>query len=270
MVRADDPVLSLHDLSLFRGYAVFDYFRTHGSRPLLMEQYLQRFRQSAAAMRLPLAQSDEALEQIILELMEKNGFTESGVRLLLTGGYSADMFTPGEPNLMIRVENSLLPPREHYTEGIGLLTDEYLRDFPRVKHNNYLNAIRLWPCVAEAGASEVLYHWQGQVLECSRSNFFIVKEGKLVTSTTDLILAGITRAGVLDLARREGIIVEERPFSLSEVWEADEAFITGTTKRVMPVVKIDGRTVGAGKPGLVSQKLLQLWETEVEQSKSRS
>ncbi|WP_225000252.1 aminotransferase class IV [Cesiribacter sp. SM1] len=264
IVQANEAVLPLQDLSMFRGYAIFDYARTHKGKPLLLEQYLKRFRSSAQALRLPLKQSNEELSRIIGELIDRNGFTESGVRLLLTGGYSPDVFTPADPNLMIRIENSTLAPQAAYTEGVSLLTNEYLRDWPQVKHTNYLNAIRHWPRVSAAGATEILYYWQDEVLECSRSNFFIVKGGKLITSTTEYILAGITRAGVLALAREQGIKTEERIFSLEEVWQADEAFITGTTKRVMPVIKIDDRPIGNGKPGPVSQRLLQLWAAQVE------
>jgi branched-chain amino acid aminotransferase len=264
IVQADEAVLPLQDLSMFRGYSIFDYARTHKGRPLLLERYLKRFRNSAQALKLPLKKSDRELTRVIEELIDRNGFTESGVRLLLTGGYSPDMFTPADPNLIIRIENSTLAPQTAYTEGVSLLTDEYLRDWPEVKHTNYLNVIRHWPRVSAAGATEILYYWQGAVLECSRSNFFIVKGGKVITATTEHILAGITRAGVLALARQQDIETEERHFSLEEMWQADEAFITGTTKRVMPVVKIDDRIIGSGKPGPVSQKLLQLWGEQVE------
>ena len=264
IINADEPVLALQDLSLFRGYAVFDYFRTQGGKPLLMDQYLDRFRSSANALRLPLQYTNEALASIILELIKKNNYPKSGVRLLLTGGYSADMFTPVQPNLIIRVEKSVLPSQEIYEQGVSLFTDEYLRDWPEVKHTNYINAIRRWPEVAAAGATEILYHWQGEVLECSRCNFFMVKGGKLITSTTNKILSGITRAGVLALARQHQIKTEERPFSLEEVGQADEAFITSTTKRVLPVVKIDDRMIGNGKAGPITKKLLALWIEKVE------
>lgn len=257
--------MRLHDLGLFRGYAIFDYLRTQGGKPLLMEHYLKRFRHSAEALGLTLHLPDAELSNIIHELIEKNSFAESGIRLLLTGGYSADMFTPAEPNLIIRVEPSKTAPENLYTEGAVLVTDEYLRDWPQIKHTSYINAIRNQPRMLAAGAVEVLYHWQGEVLECSRSNFFIVKEGKLITAPTDKILAGITRAHVLSLAKANGIAVEERVLKLEEIAEADEAFMSGTTKQVMPVVKIDYFTIGSGKVGPVSQFLLQLWKQEVEE-----
>jgi branched-chain amino acid aminotransferase len=264
IIDASEPVLQLQELGLFRGYAIFDYLRTSGGKPLLLDQYLQRFRHSAEALRLTLHLPDAELSRIIHELIEKNSFAETGIRLLLTGGYSSDMFTPAEPNLIIRAEPSKPSPESHYTEGATLITDEYLRDWPQVKHTNYLNAIRNQPRVQAAGAVEVLYHWQGQVLECSRSNVFGVKEGKLLTPATDKILAGITRAEVIRLAKESGIAVEERPLKLEELLQADEVFITGTTKRVMPVVKIDYHTIASGKVGPVSRHLLQRWMQEVE------
>lgn len=266
IVSAAEPVLQLQELGLFRGYAVFDYLRTHRGKPLLLEHYLKRFRHSAEAMRLTLHLPDAELSRIIHALIQKNGFEESGVRLLLTGGYSTDMFTPAEPNLIIRIESSTPAPEKYYTAGALLVTDEYLREWPQIKHTNYINAIRNQPRVQAAGATEVLYHWQGQVLECSRSNFFMVKGGVLITPPTDKLLAGITRARVLELARTNNIPVEERAVRVEEMWQADETLITGTTKKVMPVVKIDQHTIGSGKPGPISRHLLKLWEQEVERA----
>ena len=115
-----------------------------------------------------------------------------------------------------------------------------------------------------ARAVEVLYHWQGEVLECSRSNIFMVKEGGLITPPATKILAGVTRAGVIALAEAHGIPVEERAVKLDELWQADEVFITGTTKRVMPITKIDHHTIGSGKVGQLSRHLLERWMEEVE------
>lgn len=230
----------------------------------MLDQYLQRFRHSAEALRLTLHLPNAELTRVILELIDKNGLPESGVRLLLTGGYSADMFTPAEPNLIIRIEPSKFASESHYSEGASLVTDEYLRDWPQVKHTNYLNAIRNQPRVQAAGAVEVLYHWQGEVLECSRSNIFMVKEGGLITPPANKILAGITRAGVMTLAEAQGIPVEERAVKLDELWQVDEVFITGTTKRIMPITKIDHYTIGSGKVGPLSRYLLERWMGEVE------
>lgn len=264
IVSSRKAVLQLHDLGLFRGYAAFDYLRTHNGKPLLLEHYLKRFRHSAEAMRLPLKMPDAALAEIIEELLERNGQEESGIRLLLSGGDSADLFTPAEPNLIIRIEKSSMPAGTFYTKGATLVTNEYQRDWHAVKHTNYMNAIRNQPRVQAAGAVEVLYYWRSKVLECSRSNFFIVKDARLITPPTEQVLSGVTRQQVLDLAQAHDIATEERPVNMEEVLQADEAFITATTKRVMPVVRIDHHQLGKGEPGPISRKLLELWKKHIE------
>ncbi|WP_017731004.1 aminotransferase class IV [Nafulsella turpanensis] len=260
IVSSTEEALQLSDLGLFRGYGIFDYFRTHEGKPFLMRQYLQRFRRSGKDLRLELNLSDEELEATILELIKLNGRSESGVRLLLTGGYSENTFTPSTPNLIIRIEKSVLPDERSYTEGVKLISTEYLRDMPEVKTTNYLKAVREWPAVEAAGATELLYHWNGEWLECSRSNFFVVVKGVLITAPLPKVLAGVTRGETLRIARESGIPVKEESLPLAILPEAEEAFITGTTKRIMPVVQVDGQQIGNGKPGPVSKRLLQEWQ----------
>ena len=255
-----EAALFLNDLGLFRGYSIFDYFRTEKGEPFLMQPYLQRFRRSAEQLHLEIPLDEKNLEAVIRELIRLNGLPESGIRLLLTGGYSENVFTPASPNLVIRIENSVLPDSRFYTKGVNLLSNEYLRDLPTVKTTNYLNAIRLWPQVEAAGAVELLYHWKGHWLECSRSNFFVVLDGVLLTPPASDVLPGITRAKVLSLAKEAGISVQERPLPVNILAEAAEAFITGTTKKVMPVVQVDGQQIGKGEPGPITSKLLERWK----------
>lgn len=257
IVPAAEAVLQLSDLGLFRGYGVFDYFRTCQGKPFLMPRYLQRFRSSAHQMGLSFRLSEEELVEVIGELIRLNGYPESGVRLLLTGGYSENIFSPGEPNLIIRIENSVMPEDHFFRNGIKLISTPYLRDVPTVKTTNYLEAIRLWPKVEAAGATELLYHWDGSWRECSRSNFFVVSEGVVLTPPSSQVLSGITRNKVLELARQAGIPAEERSLPLGIIRHVQEAFISGTTKRVMPVVQIDDVLIGEGKPGPVTQKLIE-------------
>lgn len=265
ILPAQEATLQISDLGLFRGYGVFDYFRTQSGKPFLMPRYLRRFRWSAGQMRLSLNLSDAELEGIILELIRLNGREESGVRLLLTGGYSENIFTPGKPNLLIRIEKSRLPDDHFYSQGIKLISTEYQRDLPAVKTTNYLKAVHMWPKVEEAGATELLYHTNGEWLECSRSNFFVVREGCLLTPPVGQVLGGITREVVIEIARQKGVSVEEKPLPLDILKQAQEAFISGTTKRIMPVVEIDGQRIGSGKPGPVSQQLFKAWQLLEEQ-----
>ena len=261
ILPVEEAGILLNDLGLFRGYSIFDYFRTHKGEPFLMQPYLQRFRSSAEQLHLSVPLNEEALTDVIRELISLNGLPESGVRLLLSGGYSENMFTPpASPNLIIRIEESILPGSHIYSNGVKLMSTEYLRDVPTIKTTNYLNAIRLWPEVKAAGATELLYHWNGQWLECSRSNFFVVVDGKLLTPPASAVLPGVTRGKVLSLAKEAGIPVEERPLPVAILARAEEAFITGTTKKVMPVVQIDEQLIGKGKPGPLTRKLMQLWK----------
>ena len=260
IIPASEAGLLLSDLGLFRGYGLFDYFRTHGGKPFLMQDYFRRFRFSAAQLGLVLQLSDQELESIIAELISLNGRPESGVRLLLSGGYSENIFTPGKPNLIIRIEKSVLPEEKLYSEGIKLLSTEYLRDFPSVKTTNYLQVIKMWPQVEAAGATELLYTWGGNILECSRSNFFLLENGKLITAPRGQVLAGVTRNKIIEVARELGIPVEEASVPVEKLKTCQEAFITGTTKRIMPVVQVDDQKIGNGKPGPVSRQLMDLWE----------
>lgn len=260
ILPVSEAALLLNDLGLFRGYSIFDYFRTLKGEPFLMQPYLQRFRKSAEQLHLSVPLNEQELGYVIRELISLNRLPESGVRLLLSGGYSENVFTPGSPNLIIRIENSVLPDSRVYTNGVKLLSTEYLRDLPTVKTTNYLNAIRLWPEVEAAGAVELLYHWNGNWLECSRSNFFVVVDGVLLTPPASEVLPGITRGKVLFLAKEAGIPVQEQPLPVSTLAKADEAFITGTTKKVMPVVKVDEQQIGKGEPGPLTKKLMVLWE----------
>lgn len=265
ILPVSEAALQLNDLGLFRGYSIFDYFRTLKGEPFLMKPYLQRFSRSAEHLHLSVPLKEEELEAVISELISLNGLPESGVRLLLSGGYSENVFTPGSPNLVIRIENSVLPDSNVYTRGVKLISTEYLRDLPTVKTTNYLNAIRLWPEVEAAGAIELLYHWEGNWLECSRSNFFLVVDGVLLTPPATVVLPGITRGKVLALAKDAGIPVEEQILPVNILPQAAEAFITGTTKKIMPVVKVDGQQIGQGEPGPLTKKLMLLWE-ELEQN----
>lgn len=257
ILPAAEAGLDLNDLGLFRGYAVFDYFRTHQGKPLFMDEYLKRFRISASQLGLSVPYSDEEIETIIWKLIPLHAYPESGVRLLLTGGSAEDIFTPVEPTLIIRIERSLLPEEHYYTQGISLLSHEYLRPIPTAKTTNYIEAIRLWPKVKSTGALEILYYWEGHWLECSRSNFFVVCNGTLLTAPTTTVLPGITRQMVLHLARQNRISAEERNLPHNILTHCQEAFITATTKRVMPVVKIDDLVIGSGKPGKITQQLME-------------
>lgn len=239
------------DIGLIRGYAIFDFFRTVNFRPLFLDAYLDRFIASAASMHLPLSQTREELESIIFTLIEKNGLEQGGIRMVLTGGVSDNHFTPTKGSLFIFCEELQMPLPDKYQQGVKLLSAEYVRPLSAIKTTNYTLPVWLSAGWKEQAAEDVIYHFSGIISESSRSNIFIVKNGKVVTPKSN-ILMGVTRKNVLGLADH----AQERDISLTELLNADEVFMTSTTKRILPVTQIDGTLIKNGRPGLITQELI--------------
>ncbi|MEP0713706.1 aminotransferase class IV [Algoriphagus sp.] len=251
IIPTEKAIIHPMDLSFIRGYGIFDFFRTVNFQALFLDNYLDRFLASAEKTFLPLEYSRAELKAVIQELIEKNHLKEGGIRMVLSGGISPNHFSPAKGKLFIFAESLIFPAQEKYEKGIKLLSLEYVRPIAEIKTTNY--ALAVWDSMRwkDADAEDVLYHLNGHVSESSRSNFFIVKDG--VISTPDAhILKGITRKHIIELAGD----VKIRPISMQEVLNADEAFITSTTKVLLPVTQIDEHKIGNGKPGQVSLGLL--------------
>ena len=256
-----EALLHVSDLSIQRGYGVFDFARTVNGVPLFLNDHLQRFYNSAAYMRLDVKYDMQALSSIIQELIEKSSIPETGVKIILTGGYSADSYRPAEPNLVITCNQVAISNASDFERGYSIITHQYQRELPHVKSINYLMAVWLQPLLKEKQADDLLYYTHESVTEFARSNVFIVtRDNKLVTPEKN-ILHGITRKNVLSLAS-EMMPVEERDVTIDELMNASEVFLTATTKRILPVLKINGRSVGNGKVGEITttlyNKFLQL------------
>jgi D-alanine transaminase/branched-chain amino acid aminotransferase len=249
-------------LGLLRSYAAFDYLRTYNGRPFRLKDHLTRFRNSAQALNLGLNYSDDDITEIIVDLLGRSGLPEAAVRLVITGGDSPDSLTSVAPNFLITIEKLPQYSDEFWKKGVKLITSEYLRDVPDVKSTGYLNAIKLLPLVKEHGAYDMLYCHDGNVLELTRDNFFLFKGNTLVTPK-DNILLGITRMVVLELSK-DLFPVEERTVKTSELGQATEAFLCGTTKGVMPVVELDDTVVGDGTVGVNTRKLIRVFKEYVE------
>jgi branched-chain amino acid aminotransferase len=252
----EEEQVSLHvsDLAIQRGYGVFDYFRTVNNVPVFLEHYLDRFARSAATMRLDMQYSRAELISIIEELISRNDIASSGMRMELTGGYSPDSYEMGKPNFFI-IHQPLKPRATELVEkGMKIITHSYVRDLPQVKSINYLMGVWLQEKVRAAGASDVLYHLDNEVSEFARSNFFIVTQDDVVATPSKNVLHGITRMKTLELARQY-FSAEERPVTIHDIRECKEAFMTSTTKQIIPIVQADGITVGNGKPGDITRAL---------------
>ena len=265
IVKREDAFLCITDLALLRGFGIFDFCRTQNGHPFLLEKYLNRFFNSAECIDLKIPYSKEIIRESIDQLLEKNGIVESGIRMVLTGGYTENGYTPGDPNFFILIEKINFPDPSYYDEGIKLILHEHQRELSHIKSINYLTPISIRKKIENANAYDVLYHSKGRVLEVSRSNIFIVKNNTIITPR-DNVLRGITRATVINLAKGN-FKVEERDVYIEELFQADEVFMTGTTKRVLPVRKIDDHTFSDGKPGKVTSTLKSLYQ-EFENSTS--
>ena len=251
IINTENATIHPMDLGLIRGYGIFDFFRSVNYKPLFLEHYLDRFIASAEKTFLPLPYSRAELKQIIQELTDKNDMEQGGFRMVLSGGLSENHFSPAEGKLFIFAESLLFPSEEKYSKGIKLLGLDYVRPIADIKTTNY--ALSVWDSMRwkKEGAEDVLYHHKGLISESSRSNFFIVKDGVLITPEKDILL-GITRKHVLQLAEK----VEIRDVTWAEALQADEAFISSTTKILLPVTKIDDHTIGNGKPGPLTLDIL--------------
>jgi len=252
-VPASEASVPVNDLGLQRGYGIFDYLRVAGRVPLFLGDHIDRFLRSADRMRLQPPCGKDGLVDIIHRIIDAEDLPVSGIRILLTGGPSDDGYTVSSPRLAV-VRQPLAPlPDTLPASGLRLCSYDYRRQLSSVKTTDYLMAIWLQPWLKEGGGDDILYHDAGSLRECPRANIFLVdREGVLVTPK-DGMLTGITRRHVLDVAARHDIRVEVRDVSLAELSTVQEAFITSSTKRLMPVCRIDGMPLDP--PGPVTKKL---------------
>lgn len=255
-IEERNACLHISDLSIQRGYGVFDYCRTHHHIPVHLDDHIDRFVQSADIMHLQLPVSRGELITIIHELTRKNNTPQSGIRMLLTGGYSPDSYEIVQPNLIILQHPLVLRTGTAFEKGIKVITHEYVREFPGAKTINYSMGIWLQQKIKEQKAMDVLYHQQGEVSEFPRSNFFIVTKDDVVITPKKNILQGITRKKILELASKE-LSIEEGVVTLSDIRTAKEAFMTSTTKRILPVTQVDNVVIGNGAQGPVTNFLDQ-------------
>ncbi|GAB3648875.1 branched-chain-amino-acid transaminase [Echinicola sediminis] len=255
IIKSENASLHPLDIGLIRGYGVFDFFRTVNYRALFLDDYLNRFIQSSERAHLTLKYDDNQLKSIITELIDKNSLEQGGIRMVISGGVSENHFSPSDSSLFIFCEELLMPSAQKYSKGVNLLTAEYIRPIPEIKTTNYALPVYLSAEWEEKKAEDVLYHHNGLISESSRSNIFIVKNGTISTPKQN-ILMGITRKRILELDSA----IQVRDTRLDELLEADEIFMSSTTKRILPITQIDGQPVGSGLVGESTKKLMAAFE----------
>lgn len=263
-VPADQAALPLGDLAIVRGFGIFDFLRTYRRVPFKLHEHVLRLYSSAEQIALAMPWTIEEVEEICREANRRNGFADASIRIVVTGGPSPDFMMPaGKSRLSVMVHPLQASPPQMRLEGVTVVTTRLDRILPTVKSLNYLGAIVAVSEARKSGAVEAIYRLPDDtVTECTRSNLFIFRGGKLFTPATG-ILPGITRQVTLEIAAEEYEVVQTR-LSYSDLLAADEAFITSTTKEIAPVVAVDGQTIGSGRPGEYTQDLIERFNAYVE------
>jgi branched-chain amino acid aminotransferase len=253
-VSSEKARLHVFDLGLLRGYGIFDFFRAIEGQPVFIEDHLDRFQNSAKLMGLLIPESRDRLREIIHEIIRLNPHKLLGVKMIMTGGYSKDGFTPSsKPNLVVFGKPFEFKPAD---VGMKLMSLEYRREIPEIKTLNYIVPIRALQQMKSVGADDLLYHQNGKISESSISNIFIVKDEKIITPL-DGALFGVTRKHILNFSKNH-FEVEERDVTTQEYFEADEVFTTGSTKRIIAITNTDNHIFSDGKVGNITKKLQEL------------
>lgn len=255
-VPADEAVIPVDDLSIMRGLGVFDFMRTFDGKPHFLKEHVARLENSAREIGLELPWTQDDIIAIVKTTLEKNRLPEANIRIVITGGSSPDFITPqGKPRLLVLVTPISPPPAHWYTDGVKIITVHSRRNLPEAKSIDYIRATIALREAKKADAVEAIYlDRERYVLEGTTSNIFAIINGVLTTPEHN-ILPGITRKTVLDISR-DLMTCRVDEISLPALYKADEVFITGSGKGLVPVVQVDDHTIGDGRPGPKTKLLM--------------
>jgi branched-subunit amino acid aminotransferase/4-amino-4-deoxychorismate lyase len=257
IVPIQEAKIPITDIGLLRGYAIFDSIAAMNGTIIFFDEHFERFERSAKIMHLTIPISKRRIETIIYKLMRKNHYDSSRIKLVLTGGKLVGGldYDVRSAHVIILVQKGSTLKEKDYHRGVKLITYEHQREISAAKSNDYITAVNIQSLRRRAGAAEILYTFDGKVLEATTSNFFIVKGDRLITAKKDILL-GIVRGKVIRLAKKF-MDVEERIVKANELRTADEAFITSTYKKVLPVARINNLVVGNGRVGQKTKLLME-------------
>ena len=266
----DDAKISVYDHGLLYGDGVFEGIRAYAGKVWRLDEHLRRLYESAKAIMLPIPMTLDQLREVIHDTLKVNGLTDAYVRVVVTRGVGYLGLDPSRtfnPSVIVITDQIALFPKEHFEKGLALVTVPTVRNHPmalspRIKSLNYLNNILAKIEAKNAGALEALMlNVDGQVSECTGENIFVVKHGRLKTPPLSAgILEGVTRGVIFEIAADWKVPCAEVSLFRQDIFNADECFICGTAVEICPVTKLDGREIGAGQPGPLTQKLLQRFQ----------
>ena len=266
-VDSKKAVISIFDHGLLYGDGVFEGIRAYSGNVFKLREHIKRLYESAASIRLSISISQKKMIDAVVATLRKNKLTDAYIRLILTRGVGDLGLDPrkckGKGSILIIADKIALYPKTFYENGLNIVTAKTRRNsptaiHPKVKSLNYLNNILGKIDAIDAGVNEaIMLTDDGYVAECTGDNIFIIKKGKLITPIASIgLLEGITRDTVMQIAAKLKIKVVEKKFKLDEVYKADECFLTGTAAELIPVVKVDKKKIGNGKPGSITAILL--------------
>jgi branched-chain amino acid aminotransferase len=274
LVPQEEAKVSVWDHGLLYGDGVFEGIRAYSGRVFRLDRHLDRLWASALSIMLDIPLSREEMAEAVCATLRANGLHNGYVRLVVTRGIGDLGLDPRKcepcpeegrhgPSVIIIADQIALYPDEVYQNGLRIITCTTRRNIPDalnpgIKSLNYLNSILAKIETGRSGADEgIMLTFEGFVAECTGDNLFVVKGDKLITPPTSAgILHGITREAVMELAPSLGLEVREELFTLFDVYTAHELFLTGTAAEIAPVVDVDGRRIGSGRPGETTGRLL--------------
>jgi len=259
LVPQEDAKISVFDHGLLYSDGVFEGLRSYSGKVFRLQAHVERLYNSAKAIWLTIPLSPKQMSDAISDTVRANDIVDGYIRAIVTRGAGSLGLDPNKcsnPQVIIIADAISLYPPELYENGLEIVTVSVMRTHPaalnpRIKSLNYLNNILAKIEGLQAGCIEALMlNHKGEIAECTGDNIFLVRKGVLYTPPIDAgILEGVTRDAVIELAQQAGIEVREVPLTKHDVYIADEVFLTGTAAEVIPVVKVDSRTIGSGKPG---------------------
>ena len=264
-------VVSVFDHGFLYGEGVYETLRTYSGQPFLFERHMRRLRQSASMLALTVPLANEEIGRRFRDTMNAAGLGGAGreayLRILVTRGIGELSYDPaacGEPTVVIIAKQHVDPPVEAFERGVKVALVDIVRNHPGsvnplIKSNNLLNNALAMQEAFKRGAFEgVMRNYRGELAECTTANLFVVKDGEALTPPLDAgLLAGITREYVFEVGADAGIPVREQTLRDADLFGADEAFLTSTTRELVPISQVDDRTIGSGRPGPVTTMLLQ-------------
>ena len=258
--------ISVFDHGLLYGDGIFEGIRAYNGRVFRLTEHIDRLFYSAKAILLKIPLSHGEMVRAVVETCRRNKIRDGYVRLLVTRGAGTLGLNPNRcknPSIVIIADKIQLYPAELYERGMEIVTVPTTRNLhsalnPAIKSLNYLNNILAKIEANNAGCEEaIMLNAEGFVSECTGDNIVIVKAGQMFTPPLSAgALYGITRGVVIELAREDGLTVAEPNLTRYDVFNAEECFLTGTGAELIPIVKIDGRIIGAGKPGPITRRLV--------------